>query len=378
MNRIFNLLDTAAIGYISYRLTDSTILFTSEPVKEFYGSFETLNDFWECIGEEDRGIIVNFVRNAESAYCFYCHNQAGYLYLHRGVKERDGTCHELIVRHPNQESEISRKRRIDSYYQQIVSDAPGAVFCCLIDQHWTMEYISPGILDLTGYSPDDFIQNQVRSFNSIIHPDDRDMLHHQTIQCIKDMRLLDASYRIFHKDGSIRWIAERSRPCSSGGTVKFRGLMLDVTPLKRALSLSDSVLEAVDDGILVVSRDARIIRCNRKFIEMWGVSQEILDDGNDWRLISLMQSQLSSSEVFWRHVNQDYECSDNRTHTLLCLHDGRVIERKSSPYLCEGEQLGQVMTYRDVTNRLSLLPTLINGSDDGSDPDFSRSITSLP
>ncbi|HEY9861758.1 MAG TPA: PAS domain-containing protein, partial [Candidatus Obscuribacterales bacterium] len=54
----------------------------------------------------------------------------------------------------------------------LVSNIPGAVYRRLCDSDWTMLFISDAILDISGYPPSDFINNQVRSIASIIHPED--------------------------------------------------------------------------------------------------------------------------------------------------------------------------------------------------------------
>ncbi|MFB3099986.1 MAG: hypothetical protein ACE1ZM_00900 [Gammaproteobacteria bacterium] len=56
-------------------------------------------------------------------------------------------------------------------YRDLVTNIPGAVYRCANDADRTMHYISPNIYSISGYPADDFIDNTIRSFASIIHPD---------------------------------------------------------------------------------------------------------------------------------------------------------------------------------------------------------------
>ncbi|MRR23959.1 PAS domain S-box protein, partial [bacterium] len=54
----------------------------------------------------------------------------------------------------------------------IINNLRGVVFRCKNDQNWTMQYISDGIYELAGYLPNEFINNKIRTYGSIIDPED--------------------------------------------------------------------------------------------------------------------------------------------------------------------------------------------------------------
>lgn len=65
-------------------------------------------------------------------------------------------------------------------YQTLVANIPGAVYRCTcdlaasdIELKRTMVFLSEVIQEISGYPPSDFINDRVRSFASIIHPQDR-------------------------------------------------------------------------------------------------------------------------------------------------------------------------------------------------------------
>lgn len=67
-------------------------------------------------------------------------------------------------------------RKSEGRYRSLVANIPGAVNRCGNDSNWTMRFISDTIADICGYPASDFIDNRMRTFASIIHPDDRHML----------------------------------------------------------------------------------------------------------------------------------------------------------------------------------------------------------
>jgi PAS domain-containing protein len=57
--------------------------------------------------------------------------------------------------------------------ETLMGNLPGIAYRCRNDPEWTMEFISAGCLELTGYPPEDLIHNTRISFAELIHPEDR-------------------------------------------------------------------------------------------------------------------------------------------------------------------------------------------------------------
>ena len=58
-------------------------------------------------------------------------------------------------------------------FRTLLSNIPGAMYRCDLDSDWDMEFISDNIEAISGFPASDFIKSRVRTFASIIHPDDR-------------------------------------------------------------------------------------------------------------------------------------------------------------------------------------------------------------
>ncbi len=52
----------------------------------------------------------------------------------------------------------------------LLSHLPGMAYRCNYDPDWTMQFVSDGCVELTGYPPESLINNRDLSFNDIITP----------------------------------------------------------------------------------------------------------------------------------------------------------------------------------------------------------------
>ncbi len=94
----------------------------------------------------------------------------------------------------------------------LLSNLPGTAFRCRNDMPtFTMEYMSEGCLEMTGYAPEEFVNNNKLCFFDIVHPEDLPKLMADNEKTLLVDRPLDATFRIIHKSGEVRWIWERSR-----------------------------------------------------------------------------------------------------------------------------------------------------------------------
>jgi signal transduction histidine kinase len=121
--------------------------------------------------------------------------------------------------------------------------------------------------------------------------------------------------------------------------------------LENLLSLLGTTLESTADGILALDKETRVVRFNQRLVEMWRVPDEVL---SFWSHDSLMQhllGQVTDPEAFMENLNYlcqhpEAECYD----TFDCI-DGRVIERYSLPQPLGVDNVGRVMSFRDITAR---------------------------
>ena len=174
--------------------------------------------------------------------------------------------------------DITKRKKIEQglhererMFTTLVSNLPGIVFRCRNDKNWTMEYVSDECYNVTGYHPDDFINNKVLSFNDIIHPNFREIIWDEWQEALKKKETFENEYQIITAWNEIRWVWERGIGIfSEGGELLFlEGFISDITRSKNAAAKLQeehnnllAIKEASPIGLLVLDENKQIIDAN--------------------------------------------------------------------------------------------------------------------
>ncbi len=132
---------------------------------------------------------------------------------------------ELELERANEELQTVKNR-----LSAILDHSPSATYECLANKKWTMNFMSPHIMAITGYPATDFVDDHVRAYASVIHPEDRAMVEREVFCAIETSAIFDIQYRILHRDGTERWVWERGSISTTTGNLV--GVIFDVTEQK--------------------------------------------------------------------------------------------------------------------------------------------------
>ncbi len=119
-------------------------------------------------------------------------------------------------------------------FHSLVGNIPGIIYQCAMDEHWTMEYISDEVEVLTQYPPSDFLNNKVRTFASIIHPDDLDMVEKVVVSAVKNSQSYTIEYRLLDANEEAHWVYEKGRATydDRGKPLWLDGIIFDMSTRK--------------------------------------------------------------------------------------------------------------------------------------------------
>ena len=124
--------------------------------------------------------------------------------------------------------------------------------------------------------------------------------------------------------------------------------------LLSTLALLSATLDSTDDGILVTDGAGSITSANRRFAELWHIPDDLLAQRDDDAAMAYVLDQLTNPEAFVAKVTELYARPEADSEDVLHFRDGRVFERRSRPHRVDGQIVGRVWGFRDVTERRRL------------------------
>ncbi len=131
-------------------------------------------------------------------------------------------------------SELVETNEIKELFHSLVLNIPGIVYRCACDDGWTMQLMSDAVEEIAGYPASDFIDNRVRTYESIIHQDDTHIVRKTALGAVERKEPFEIEYRIVKSDGEIRWVYEKGRAAfdDKGRVLWLDGAIFDITERK--------------------------------------------------------------------------------------------------------------------------------------------------
>jgi PAS domain S-box-containing protein len=268
------------------------------------------------------------------------------------------------------EQEIARREAVEKalreneeQFRTLVENIPGITFRCLLDKDWTMLYMSEAALEVTGYPPQEFVQNKVRSYASIIHPDDGHLVENTVLSATDAGGSYSCGYRIVRADGAVRYLGERGQiSFDENGKPKWLdGVISDVTERRnaeQALRASeeryDLALEAASDGLFDLDLSAATAFYSPQFFRMLGFPPDAFPhDLEIWNKLGHPDDDAGPlSPAHEEHRNSDapfnaeFRMRDAEDSWKWILLRARVAARNES-----GQPVRMVGTHTDITAR---------------------------
>ncbi len=147
----------------------------------------------------------------------------------------------------------------------------------ITDDSYSFIKHSPECIYVTGYSSEEYISNPVLYYE-IVYDDDKQMFIENINRMLCRELVEPFEYRILHKDGLLRWIRNIPIPRhdANGDLFAYDGLIEDITERKDSEEFIKNILEAVDEGFVVLDKDYRIISANKAFCNQVKMNPEII------------------------------------------------------------------------------------------------------
>ncbi len=128
----------------------------------------------------------------------------------------------------------TKKNDSNILVSNLIENLPGVAYRYKNDDDFSIDYISPGIFSLTGYSPKELIANHITSHKNLIHPDDKDIVLRKLKDSVDKQIRFDSIYRILHKKGHHVWVCDRGNCVyRDNRVIAIEGVIIDISEQKR-------------------------------------------------------------------------------------------------------------------------------------------------
>jgi PAS domain S-box-containing protein len=133
--------------------------------------------------------------------------------------------------------ESAERRLLMRRTEALMSNLPGMVYQCLNDPPmFTFTFVSEGCYNLVGYTSDELLGNNAVKFFDMVHPDDVGPLEKLNAETLSIGLPLETTFRVVLRDGTVKWLWERSRVVEKnpdGTPHLLEGFYTDITEQRR-------------------------------------------------------------------------------------------------------------------------------------------------
>jgi PAS domain S-box-containing protein len=176
---------------------------------------------------------------------------------------------------------LHEQQQIAGQLLSLMNNVPGVVYRGLRD--WSITFVGAEVERLTGYTAEEVLQGSAR-WRDIVHPDDLPSVMMAFRSAVREQRkVLRVEYRITHRDGGYRWLADRRQLLygPDGSFDHVDGLLLDISERKRTeqeLRVSNQALktliEASPVSIVALDREGIVTLWNPASEKIFGWTKE--------------------------------------------------------------------------------------------------------
>ena len=219
----------------------------------------------------------------------------------------------------------------------IVERSPVILFRRLAGEDPRLVYVSDNIRQM-GYTAEEFL-NGARLFREIVHPDDMDRVSSEIMAYAeKDVEEYIQFYRVYTKDGDIRWVEDQTSVVrdENGKKIHNQGILVDITErrlaeeeLRKSEEKFRRIVETAGEGFILMDENLVIVAVNDAYCRMLGYSREELIGKTPLDLATneFKQWMINNRETILAMEYREFEGSS-------VAKDGRIV-----PILVHGSNL---------------------------------------
>jgi PAS domain S-box-containing protein len=119
--------------------------------------------------------------------------------------------------------------------------------------------------------------------------------------------------------------------------------------LAASVAVLEATLESTTDGILVTDAAGKVLRTNRKYLEILRLSPEQVHGKSHRDVLGLIAAKVADPQKFRARVEEIYAAAPEESFDIVELDNGTTLERFSKVQRIDGQNAGRVWSFRDVS-----------------------------
>lgn len=166
--------------------------------------------------------------------------------------------------------------------KNLIANMSGVAYQSLHDDNYTMLFISDEIERLTGYKPQDFVDQHI-SLNQVTHPKYRKQINEQITKAINNKTFFELEYPMVTIQQKIVWVSEKGKGVydKHGNLLYLEGVIFDVTRQKltrNKIQKANKELQQKEKMLFAISQATKELLINDHIESAIATSLQILCD----------------------------------------------------------------------------------------------------
>lgn len=261
----------------------------------------------ESLTRKDKGFDIEFRIRTKNGDYRYIHGRGKVV-----AWDNEGYPCRMVGSH----IDITDRKRMESAlldseekYRLLAEKSRDIIFMLRLPE-WKYEYISPSVLEITGYTQEEFYRNP-DLLRRCIAPHSLEYFEKAYKDLLNGIIPETYEFQIITKSGELKWVSQRNSPITdkSGTITALQGIVTDITERKtseeivcEAMQKYETLFSSVPTGIIVTDENGAIIEVNQHAARILHVSrEELIDKGisrPEWTIFKNDGTIVSSSQTY--------------------------------------------------------------------------------
>jgi PAS domain S-box-containing protein len=217
------------LGYAS----PAELMHQVKDINRLYVSPEGRRQMLQLLHSQPEGITgyESQVYRADGQVIWISENSRAVRHASGEILYYEGTAADITKRKQAEEALQESKRELAT----LLGNLAGMAYRRLCNDDRTLEFVSDGCFELTGYHPEDLMHRPELSFGTLVHPDDHGYVGNHLEAARLEKRSFEMIYRIVTAAGQEKWVLEKGIWvwAEADEPIAIEGFVTDITDRKR-------------------------------------------------------------------------------------------------------------------------------------------------